>query len=77
MSSSNINNNNVNYGGKIGSPPSFTKDFQNNLNYPIRKFYFAAYAKAFTPYTPIGTYIKYFNNYDRNSTAFSLSSYPN
>ena len=77
MSSININSNDVNYGGKIATPSGYIKDFQTNLNYPIRNSHLPVYVKSFTPYAPYGNYIKYFNNYDRYTTISSLSSIPN
>lgn len=72
-----IANSNVNYGGKVATPSGYVKDFQTVLNYPIKNPHLSVFVRAFPPYTPVGNYIKIFNNYDRNSTISTLSSIPN
>ena len=58
-------NKNVNFGGKIATPTGYVKEFKDSLNYPLRNTMLPAYAKAYSPYPPLGNYIKTFNNYDR------------
>ena len=70
MNSINVN---VNYGGKVGTPTCYIKDFQNSLNYPIRNVVLPVFVKAFDPYGPYGNYIKFFNNYTSVSTKSSIT----
>jgi hypothetical protein len=67
---------NANYGGKISNRTSYIKDFANSINYPIRNAYLPIFVKATTPYSPLGTFIKSFNNYDKIIRLSSLSSSP-
>ena len=78
-SSSNVNSNinsNTNYGGKISNKTGYIKDFVNSINYPIRNAYLPMFVKATTPYSPLGYFVKSFNNYDKIITLSSLSSTP-
>jgi hypothetical protein len=63
------NNNNINYGGKKGTPTSYVKNFQDNLIYPLKTPYLQMFVKAAPPQESTGNYIKNFNNFNTSNNS--------